>query len=72
MITVRKLTCQIGIRVLRVDEDQDQLLVRLEVKAPEEQRELRTRAPPSTSATSNFPVIDNHAPVPTACAAQSR
>lgn len=58
-ITVRKTTCQIGIRVIALDETQEQLLVRLEVKAPEGQPEL-----PDTRATFNvgyfdFPVIDN-------------
>jgi hypothetical protein len=58
-ITVRKLTCQIGVRVLMLDEAQEQLLVRLEVKAPEGQPDI-----PDTRATFNvgyfdFPVIDN-------------
>ena len=58
-VTVRKTTCQIGIRVLSFDKDQEQLLVRLEVKAPEGHPEI-----PDTRATFNvgyfdFPVIDN-------------
>jgi hypothetical protein len=58
-ITVRKTTCQIGLRVLVLDEDQQQLLVRLEVKSPEGNPEV-----PDTRATFNvgyfdFPVIDN-------------
>lgn len=58
-ITVRKITCQIGLRVLMLDEAQEQLLVRLEVKAPEGQPDV-----PDTRATFNvgyfdFPVIDN-------------
>jgi hypothetical protein len=58
-VTVRKLTCQIGLRVLVLDEAQEQLLVRLEVKAPEGQPDV-----PDTRATFNvgyfdFPVIDN-------------
>ena len=58
-ITVRKLTCQIGVRVIALDEAQEQLLVRLEVKAPEGQPDI-----PDTRATFNvgyfdFPVIDN-------------
>jgi hypothetical protein len=58
-ITVRKTTCQIGLRVISFDEDQEQLLVRLEVKAPEGHPEI-----PDTRATFNtgyfdFPVIDN-------------
>jgi hypothetical protein len=58
-ITVRKTTCQIGLRVLGFDETQEQLLVRLEVKAPEGHPEI-----PDTRATFNvgyfdFPVIDN-------------
>jgi hypothetical protein len=58
-ITVRKVTCQVGLRVLALDPAQEQLLVRLEVKAPENQPEI-----PDTRATFNvgyfdFPVIDN-------------
>ena len=58
-ITVRKTTCLIGLRVLSFDKAQEQLLVRLEVKAPEGQPEF-----PDTRATFNvgyfdFPVIDN-------------
>ena len=58
-VNVRKITCQIGLRVLKLDEDQQQLLVRLEVKAPEDHPEV-----PDTRATFNvgffdFPVIDN-------------
>ena len=58
-ITVRKTTCQIALRVLELDKSQEQILVRLEVKAPENQPEI-----PDTRATFNvgyfdFPVIDN-------------
>ncbi len=58
-VTIRKTTCQVGLRVLAVDPDQEQLQVRLEVKAPEDHPEL-----PDTRATFNvgffdFPVIDN-------------
>lgn len=58
-ITVRKTTCDVGLRVLRLDKDQEQLLVRLEVKFPGSQPEL-----PDTRATFNvgyfdFPAIDN-------------
>jgi len=58
-VTVRKTTCQIGLRVISFDKDQEQLLVRLEVKAPEGHPEI-----PDTRATFNvgyfdFPVIDN-------------
>jgi len=58
-VTVRKTTCQIGLRVLSLDEAQEQILVRLEVKAPEGQPDI-----PDTRATFNvgyfdFPVIDN-------------
>lgn len=58
-ITVRKTTCEVGLRVLRLDKLQEQLLVRLEVKFPGSQPEL-----PDTRATFNvgyfdFPVIDN-------------
>jgi hypothetical protein len=58
-ITVRKVKCEIGLRVLVLDESQEQLLVRLEVKAPEGHPEI-----PDTRATFNvgyfdFPVIDN-------------
>ena len=58
-ITVRKTTCEVGLRVLRWDKTQEQILVRLEVKFPGSQPEL-----PDTRATFNvgyfdFPVIDN-------------
>lgn len=59
MITVRKTTAEISVRVLAHDDAQEQLLVRLEVRYPEVQPEL-----PDTRATFNvgffdFPVIDN-------------
>ena len=58
-ITVRKTTSEISVRVLAHDDEQEQLLVRLEVKYPGAQPEL-----PDTRATFNvgffdFPVIDN-------------
>ncbi len=58
-VTVRKTTCEVALRVLRLDKLQQQLLVRLEVKFPGSQPEL-----PDTRATFNvgyfdFPVIDN-------------
>jgi hypothetical protein len=58
-VNVRKITCQIGLRVLKLDNEQEQLLVRLEVKASEGHPEI-----PDTRATFNvgyfdFPVIDN-------------
>ncbi len=58
-VTVRKITCHVALRVLEVDKKQRQILVRLEVKAPEDQPDL-----PDTRATFNvgffdFPVIDN-------------
>jgi hypothetical protein len=58
-VTVRKTTCQVGLRVLRFDAAPQQFLVRLEVKSPEGRAEL-----PDTRATFNvgffdFPVIDN-------------
>jgi hypothetical protein len=58
-ITVRKTTCEVGVRVLRLDKNQEQLLVRLEVKFPGSHPEI-----PDTRATFNvgyfdFPVIDN-------------
>jgi hypothetical protein len=58
-ITVRKATCEVRIRVLKVDDGQQQLLVRLEVRFPGSKPEL-----PDTRAMFNvgyfdFPVIDN-------------
>jgi hypothetical protein len=58
-VTVRKTTCEVGLRVLKLDRDQQQLTVRLEVKFPGSHPEL-----PDTRATFNvgyfdFPVIDN-------------
>jgi hypothetical protein len=58
-ITIRKTTCQVSLRVLAVDNDAQQLTIRLEVKAPEDHPEW-----PDTRATFNvgffdFPVIDN-------------
>jgi hypothetical protein len=57
-ITIRKSTCEVAVRVLKLV-DQEQLLVRLEVKFPGSHPEL-----PDTRATFNvgyfdFPVIDN-------------
>jgi hypothetical protein len=58
-ITVRNSSCEVAVRVLDHDDEQEQLLVRLEVKYPGSQPEL-----PDTRATFNvgffdFPVIDN-------------
>ncbi len=58
-ITIRRSTCEVRLRVLKVDDDQQQILVRLEVRFPGSQPEL-----PDTRATFNvgffdFPVIDN-------------
>jgi hypothetical protein len=58
-ITIRKSTCEVRLRVLKVDNEQQQILVRLEVRFPGSQPEL-----PDTRATFNvgffdFPVIDN-------------
>jgi hypothetical protein len=58
-LTIRNTTCEVGVRVLRFDKKQEQLLVRLEVKFPGSRPEL-----PDTRATFNvgyfdFPVIDN-------------
>jgi hypothetical protein len=58
-ITVRKMTCEVGLRILNLDPKQEQLQLRLEVKYPESKPEL-----PDTRAMFNvgyfdFPVIDN-------------
>jgi hypothetical protein len=58
-VTIRKSTCEVRLRVLKVDKDQEQLFVRLEVRFPGSKPEL-----PDTRAAFNvgyfdFPVIDN-------------
>jgi hypothetical protein len=58
-VVVRKMTCELRLRVLRHEKEQQQLQVRLEVRYPGVQPEL-----PDTRATFNvgyfdFPVIDN-------------
>jgi len=57
-ITVRKTTCDVGLRVLSYDAAQQQILVRLEVKFPPEQGLPDTRASFGVSYF-DFPVIDN-------------
>ena len=59
IITIRKSTCEVRVRVLKVDKEQEQLQVRLEVRFPGSHPEL-----PDTRAAFNvgyfdFPVIDN-------------
>lgn len=59
MVTVHKSTSEVRLRVLKVDKDQEQLFVRLEVRFPGSKPEL-----PDTRAAFNvgyfdFPVIDN-------------
>ena len=58
-VTIRKTTCEVGLRVIRLDRLQEQVLVRLEVRFPGSVPEL-----PDMRATFNvgyfdFPVIDN-------------
>ena len=59
IVTIRNSTCEVRVRVLKVDKDQQQLFVRLEVRFPGSKPEL-----PDTRAAFNvgyfdFPVIDN-------------
>ena len=58
-VTVRKTTCDVGLRVLSVDEEQQQLRVRLEVKSPEGRPELPDSRAEFTVGYFDFPVIDN-------------
>ena len=58
-ITVRKETTEVSVRVLKVDKDQQQLPVRLAVRAPEGQSELPDSRASFTVGFFDFPVIDN-------------
>jgi len=58
-ITVRDVTCQIHLRVLGVDEKQEQLRVRLEVKAPPDRPDLTDTRATFEASYFDFPMIDN-------------
>lgn len=58
-VTLRGVTTEVGVRVLKVDPEQQQLTVRLKVKAPEGQPELPDSRASFTVGFYDFPVIDN-------------
>jgi hypothetical protein len=58
-ITVRDITCQINLRVLSVDPEQQQLRVRLEVKAPANRPDLTDTRATFDVSYFDFPMIDN-------------
>lgn len=58
-VTLRGVTTEVGVRVLKVDPEQQQLTVRLKVKAPEGQPELPDARASFTVGFYDFPVIDN-------------
>ena len=58
-ITVRDTSCQINLRVLSVDEAQQQVRVRLEVKAPPDRPDLTDTRATFEVSYFDFPMIDN-------------
>lgn len=58
-VTVRKISSQINLRVLKVDTEMQQVSVRLEVKAPADQPELTDSRANFTVGFFDFPIIDN-------------
>jgi hypothetical protein len=58
-ITVRDTTCQVNLRVLGVDMDQQQVKVRLEVKAPPNRPDLTDTRATFEASYFDFPMIDN-------------
>jgi hypothetical protein len=58
-ITVRDVSCQINLRALSVDEAQQQLRVRLEVKAPPDRPDLTDTRATFDVSYFDFPMIDN-------------
>lgn len=58
-MTIRKTACQISVRVLKQDPEQEQVKVRLEVKYPGSQPELPDTRAVFDVGYFDFPVIDN-------------
>lgn len=58
-VTVRKISSQINLRVLKVDMEMQQISVRLEVKAPADHPELTDSRANFTVGFFDFPIIDN-------------
>jgi hypothetical protein len=58
-VTVRDVTCQVDLRVLGVDIEQEQLRVRLEVKAPPDRPDLTDTRASFEASYFDFPMIDN-------------
>lgn len=58
-ITVRKISSEINLRVLKVDAEMQQISVRLEVKAPADHPELTDSRANFTVGFFDFPIIDN-------------
>lgn len=58
-ITVRKITSEINLRVLKVDAEMQQISVRLEVKAPADHPEMTDSRANFTVGFFDFPIIDN-------------
>jgi hypothetical protein len=58
-VTISRQKAEVGIRVLRVDRDQRQLTVRLEVRSPEGASQLPDARASFTVGFFDFPVIDN-------------
>jgi hypothetical protein len=58
-ITVGKSIADVSVRVLKVDKEQQQLTVRLEVRSPEGQTELPDSRASFSVGFFDFPVIDN-------------
>lgn len=59
IVTVRKVPGEVSLRVLKVDKEQQQVTVRLEVKSPEGNPELPDSRASFTVGFFDFPVIDN-------------
>ncbi len=59
MVTVRKETSEVGLRVLKVDLEQQQLTVRMKVTSPDGREEVPDSRASFTVGFYDFPVIDN-------------
>ena len=58
-ISVRDVTCQVNLRVLKADVDNQSVLVRLEVKAPPDRPDLTDTRATFEASYFDFPMIDN-------------
>jgi len=58
-VTIRDITCDVALRVLKVDPDQKQVKVRLNVKAPADRPDLDDTRATFDVSYFDFPMIDN-------------